>query len=121
MGIGSTDSEKSSLSASASAPSSSSAPEKQSSSLIDLATTLIGKGDGSNALYLKLLKLLLNLFMDVMLDRMGSDRREDTGKINPLNTLLFLRNERPPVNSIPSSSPSLKLLQEGSFRPYFVN
>jgi hypothetical protein len=111
--LGGSDDEKPATSAS------SSTTNKQSSSLVDLATNLIGKGEGNSGLYIKLFKLLLNLFMDVMMDRMGSERREDVGKINPLAPF-FLRN-RPLFVNLPSASPSLQALQSGNFKPYFVN
>lgn len=101
------------------AASSSSLIDKQSSPLMDLVSSLSGKGDGNSALYFKLFKLLLNLVMDVMMDRMGSDTREDTAKImNPL-TPFFLRNRQ--VVQVPSSQTLKQLLESGSFKPYFIN
>lgn len=47
--------------------------------LLDLAQALVGKGEGNGSLYVKLFKLLLNLFMDVMMDRIA--KREDTDQI----------------------------------------
>ena len=49
---------------------------EKATGLLELAQALVGKGDGgSSSLYIRLLKLVLNLFMDFMMDRM--DRRED--------------------------------------------
>ena len=52
----------------------------KASGLLDLAQALVGKGEGNSSLYVKLFKLLLNLFMDVMMDRIA--RREDTDHIS---------------------------------------
>jgi hypothetical protein len=43
---------------------------------MDIAHALIGKGDSNNSIYIKLFKLLFNLFMDIVMDRMA--KREDT-------------------------------------------
>jgi len=96
--------------------------EKQSSSLVDLASSLIGKGDTNTALYLKLFKLLLNLFMDVMMDRMGAERREDIANINPL-TPFFLRLKNPvktPAVNMPYPASQSQSIQT-AFKPYFIN
>lgn len=46
--------------------------------LAELAQSLIGKDNGSTNLHVKILKLILNLFMDIMMDRRDvSKRRED--------------------------------------------
>jgi len=117
MGIGS-DSDNKPAATSSSASNS----EKQSSSLVDLASSLIGKGDTNTALYLKLFKLLLNLFMDVMMDRMGAERREDIANINPL-TPFFLRLKNPvktPAVNMPYPASQLHSIQT-ALKPYFIN
>lgn len=70
---------------------SNSVPEKTSATpVLDLAQSLIGKDNGNANLYLKIFKLIFNLFMDAMMDRMDllDLRRED---IQPEHSVHFLR------------------------------
>lgn len=62
---------------------------EEKSPLTDLAQSLIGKETSNRNLYIKILKLFFNLFMDIVMDRMETDfRREDTSSIQPLVKLL---------------------------------
>lgn len=66
----------SSLGSNTASSSSATSTIEKATGLLELAQALVGKGDGgSSSLYIRLLKLVLNLFMDFMMDRM--DRRED--------------------------------------------
>lgn len=98
--------------------------DKEKSSLLDLAQALIqGSKNNENSLYLKVFKLLLNLFMDVMMDRMAAaKRREDPmGQISWVNPVL----EQPKPQFHPFQPYTVVKAQRSSseppFKPYFVN
>lgn len=90
-----------------------------SSPVLDLAQSLIGKDNGNTNLYVKILKLIFNLFMDVMMDRMDIGmRRED---ITPSPFLNLLRPKyilkKSPVFGRPIES---MLERRQQSKPYFV-
>ena len=68
---------------------------------MDIAQALVGKGDGSSSLYVKLFKLLLNLVMDVMMDRIS--KREASDQIS-----LFSRLIQRPLLLPPTASAALQ-------------
>ena len=72
--------------AAADSSSASSATSDRASGILDIASALVGKGDGNASLYIKLIKLLLNLVMDVMMDRIA--KREGSDRISLLPHLL---------------------------------
>lgn len=89
--------------------------EKDKLSIIDMAQTFLQKGDMNN-LYIKLFKIFLNLFMDVMMDRMiGSKRREDV-----FPALLEHTSFQPYVVQRPSAVSTQRSFRS-SFKPYFIN
>lgn len=88
--------------------------------LLDLAQTLLGKGDSMNSkLYMKVLKLIFNLFMDVMADRMDEGtRRED---ISPLALSSLLRSKFS-LNNSPVHERQVEsiLKRQRMYKPYIV-
>lgn len=99
--------------------------DKDKSSLLDLAQTFLqGTKNNENSLYLKVFKLLLNLFMDVMMDRMAAaKRREDPmGQITwmdpSIQKELQTRFVQPYI--LPKVQRSVEQRQP-AFKPYFMN
>ena len=93
-------------------------PSTSSSPIIDLATALLGKDNVNTKLYIKIFKLIFNLFMDVMADRMDeAKRRED---ISPSSFNLFkskfILKEAPLYERQAQSI----LKRQQMYKPYFV-
>ena len=95
---------------------SSSAPEKNSP-VIDLAQSLIGKDNVNTNLYIKIFKLIFNLFMDMMMDRMDLDLRREDFQQTPM--VSFLRH---PKNVLLKRSPIFERPTERQriFKPTYL-
>lgn len=90
--------------------------------LAELAQSLIGKDNGNANLYIKIFKLILNLFMDVMMDRMDVDKRREDISPSPILSLLRPKNfilKR--SSSSPFERPVESMVErQRVFKPYFV-